>query len=99
MPKTIGVSFNEIKTANQRDDKILTFNSNRRRGCAVGVATRLRTGGSVLPIPGSETVFLSSPEMSARALRPTQPLYSTAAAGNFPAIKKPRHEVGTLNCI
>ena len=49
-----GVPFAEIKTADQGDDKVLTFNHIRSRGCAVGVATRSRTGGSGVPYPAGK---------------------------------------------
>jgi hypothetical protein len=47
--------------------------------------------------PGSHTrqgkVFLSSPKMSERNLRPNQPPYLADAAGDFPGVKRPKHEV------
>ena len=64
-------------------------------GAAVA-QSELRLGHG-LEDPGSHTreckVFLSSPKISERTLRPNQPPYLADAAGNFPGVKRPKYEV------
>jgi hypothetical protein len=64
-------------------------------GAAVA-QSELRLGHG-LQDPGSHTrqgkVFLSSPKISERTLRQNHPPYLAGAAGNFPGVKRPKHEV------